>query len=91
LRLAGQNPTNEEIEKILEDANAPGTMIDVNDLLSIAEKHWKLYGSFEIDLKQACLAFGRLNILLFGRYDVFSHIKIVKRKLYLMNRIFMII
>lgn len=58
LRLAGQNPTNEEVEKILEDANAPGTMIDVNDLLSIAEKHWKSYSSFEPDLRQACLAFG---------------------------------
>lgn len=59
-RMAGQNPTVEECNLMIEEAEEPGTgMLMLEDLIKICEKYWKNYENYTLELKEACLAFGK--------------------------------
>jgi Ca2+-binding EF-hand superfamily protein len=59
LRTAGQNPTNHETDRMIAEADEPGTgMLMFNEMLPIIEKYWRSYENYQAELKEACLAFG---------------------------------
>lgn len=63
-RMAGQNPTVEECNLMINEAEEPGTgMLMFEDLIKICEKYWKNYQNYGQELKEACLAFGKFSKL----------------------------
>lgn len=62
-RMAGQNPTVEECNLMIEEAEEPGTgMLMFEDLINICQKYWRNYENYTQELKEACLAFGKIQI-----------------------------
>jgi Ca2+-binding EF-hand superfamily protein len=58
--MAGQNPTVDEANKMIADADESGTgLLMYSDMMPIVEKYWRSYENFWDEVKEACLAFGK--------------------------------
>ncbi|CAF0929040.1 unnamed protein product [Brachionus calyciflorus] len=62
-RMAGQNPTIEDCNKMIAEAEEPGTgMLMFEDLEKICEKYWRNYENYALELREACVAFDRQDM-----------------------------